>query len=310
MASAPSSQPDSLVRPRCAGQRGPIMRPEVPLACVCALRQYQVRASAGALLLLIRTYVLFLDNAVPASKGATLLRLAGPFSGLPQPALRPDQVPDTLVRCAEAPPPAQTVPHFSPGEYPPAPCSPHVPAPMLARLESALPRGPAWRYEPKLDGFRGLLWRSDTGVVRLLSRNLKDLSLSFPELVRAARSLAVQHGHRRRDRDRRRARQLRFWRAAGAPQRGPTRCAEDRRHQAGRAAHLRCSAQRRRRSDGQAAAVTAGRTRTSARGQPSVPAIDRPDRCCRGGRGLAQTAAEPRGCGRQALRRAVPVRAA
>ena len=29
-----------------------------------------------------------------------------------------------------------------------------VPAPMLARLESILPRGPEWRYEPKLDGFR------------------------------------------------------------------------------------------------------------------------------------------------------------
>jgi ATP-dependent DNA ligase len=25
-------------------------------------------------------------------------------------------------------------------------------APMLARLESTLPRGPEWRYEPKLDG--------------------------------------------------------------------------------------------------------------------------------------------------------------
>ena len=67
----------------------------------------------------------------------------------------------------------------------------HVPTPMLARLESALPRGPAWRYEPKLDGFRGLLWRSDTGMIRLLSRSLKDLSLSFPELVRAASALPL-----------------------------------------------------------------------------------------------------------------------
>ncbi len=54
-----------------------------------------------------------------------------------------------------------------------------VPAPMLARLESTLPRGPDWRYEPKLDGFRGLVWRSNTGAVRVLSRNLKDLSISF-----------------------------------------------------------------------------------------------------------------------------------
>jgi ATP-dependent DNA ligase len=64
-----------------------------------------------------------------------------------------------------------------------------VPLPMLARLESSLPRGAEWRYEPKLDGFRGLLWRSASGQVRLLSRNLKDLSPCFPELVRAGNSL-------------------------------------------------------------------------------------------------------------------------
>ena len=62
---------------------------------------------------------------------------------------------------------------------------------MLARLESTLPRGPEWRYEPKLDGFRGLLWRSRAGTARVLSRNLKDLSVSFPELVRAAEALPL-----------------------------------------------------------------------------------------------------------------------
>ena len=72
-----------------------------------------------------------------------------------------------------------------PAEYAPARVFAEVPAPMLARLKSSLPRGADWRYEPKLDGFRGLLWRSGSGQVRLLSRNLKDLSLSFPELVRA-----------------------------------------------------------------------------------------------------------------------------
>jgi ATP-dependent DNA ligase len=66
-----------------------------------------------------------------------------------------------------------------------------VPAPMLARLESTLPRGPEWRYEPKLDGFRGLLWRSNTGAARVLSRNLKDLSVSFPELMRASEALPL-----------------------------------------------------------------------------------------------------------------------
>jgi ATP-dependent DNA ligase len=64
-----------------------------------------------------------------------------------------------------------------------------APAPMLARLEPRLPRGDQWRYEPKLDGFRGLLWRSADSAVRLLSRNMRDLSPWFPELVWAASAL-------------------------------------------------------------------------------------------------------------------------
>jgi ATP-dependent DNA ligase len=31
-----------------------------------------------------------------------------------------------------------------------------APSPMLAQLERTLPHGDVWRYEPKLDGFRGL----------------------------------------------------------------------------------------------------------------------------------------------------------
>ena len=64
-----------------------------------------------------------------------------------------------------------------------------APAPMLARLEPRLPRGQQWRYEPKLDGFRGLLCRSAHGAVHLLSRNRRDLSPWFPELVWAANAL-------------------------------------------------------------------------------------------------------------------------
>ena len=52
-------------------------------------------------------------------------------------------------------------------------------APMLARLDHRLPTGDVWRYEPKLDGFRGLLWHAPSGSVHLLSRNLKDLSHAF-----------------------------------------------------------------------------------------------------------------------------------
>jgi hypothetical protein len=40
------------------------------------------------------------------------------------------------------------------GVYPPAPVR-EPPIPMLAQLERTLPRGEHWRYEPKLDGFRG-----------------------------------------------------------------------------------------------------------------------------------------------------------
>jgi ATP-dependent DNA ligase len=50
-----------------------------------------------------------------------------------------------------------------------------APVPMLARLEPGRPRGEAWRYEPNLDGFRGLLWHRAASAVQLLSRNGRDL---------------------------------------------------------------------------------------------------------------------------------------
>ena len=62
---------------------------------------------------------------------------------------------------------------------------------MLARLERTLPRGNQWRYEPKLDGFRGLLWHAPGGGVHVLSRTLKDLGPAFPELVQAGEELPV-----------------------------------------------------------------------------------------------------------------------
>jgi ATP-dependent DNA ligase len=62
---------------------------------------------------------------------------------------------------------------------------------MLAQLEARLPRGDIWRYEPKLDGFRGLLWHRAASTVQLLSRNSRDLGPWFPELVKAGRQLPV-----------------------------------------------------------------------------------------------------------------------
>src|SRR5690242_19627005 len=75
--------------------------------------------------------------------------------------------------------------------YPPDSVFASLHAPMLARLEQRLPRGDLWRYEPKLDGFRGLLYRTPGGSVQLPSRNLKDLSHAFPELFKAGADLPL-----------------------------------------------------------------------------------------------------------------------
>lgn len=60
------------------------------------------------------------------------------------------------------------------------PLEPPIP-PMLAKLTSSLPKGDAWLYEPKWDGFRVLLFR-DGDEWLLQSRELKTLNRYFPEL--------------------------------------------------------------------------------------------------------------------------------
>lgn len=57
-------------------------------------------------------------------------------------------------------------------------------APMLARLERALPSGEGWTYEPKWDGFRCVVFR-DGADVGLWSRNERPLDRYFPELHQA-----------------------------------------------------------------------------------------------------------------------------
>ena len=54
--------------------------------------------------------------------------------------------------------------------------------PMLARSQATIPPGMA--YEPKWDGFRCLVFR-DNDDVALTSRNGRDLSVYFPEVVQA-----------------------------------------------------------------------------------------------------------------------------
>src|SRR5947208_1541098 len=59
---------------------------------------------------------------------------------------------------------------------------PNVPfPPMEAELVSELPAGGGWRYEPKWDGFRGVL-ENDGGDLVLWSRNGRPLLRYFPEL--------------------------------------------------------------------------------------------------------------------------------
>jgi ATP-dependent DNA ligase len=52
---------------------------------------------------------------------------------------------------------------------------------MEAQLVRELPDGDGWQFEPKWDGFRGLL-ENGTGTVRLWSRNARPLLRYFPEL--------------------------------------------------------------------------------------------------------------------------------
>ena len=53
--------------------------------------------------------------------------------------------------------------------------------PMEAQLVRELPVGEGWQYEPKWDGFRGVLENLD-GELRLWSRNARPLLRYFPEL--------------------------------------------------------------------------------------------------------------------------------
>src|SRR4029450_13939004 len=52
--------------------------------------------------------------------------------------------------------------------------------PMEAELVSELPTQGGWRYEPKWDGFRGVL-ENDNGELALWSRNGRPLLRYFPE---------------------------------------------------------------------------------------------------------------------------------
>src|SRR4026208_1353676 len=52
---------------------------------------------------------------------------------------------------------------------------------MLAKLTDSLPEGDGFLFEPKWDGFRAIVFRSDDDVY-IQSRDLKPLDRYFPEL--------------------------------------------------------------------------------------------------------------------------------
>src|SRR4029077_10637785 len=60
--------------------------------------------------------------------------------------------------------------------------------PMEAKVPSELPRGDAWQYEPKWDGFRAVAFKDGDEVV-IHSRNAKPLTRYFPELVPALQKI-------------------------------------------------------------------------------------------------------------------------
>jgi ATP-dependent DNA ligase len=70
------------------------------------------------------------------------------------------------------------------------PLSPPI-KPQLARSSRDLPVGEEWRYEPKWDGFRTLVFR-DGDEVYLQSRNGRPMNRYFPEAVEQLRTLAAE----------------------------------------------------------------------------------------------------------------------
>ncbi len=64
--------------------------------------------------------------------------------------------------------------------------------PQLARSAKTLPEGEQWRYEPKWDGFRTLVFR-DGDEVYLQSRGGKPMNRYFPDVVEQVAAMPADH---------------------------------------------------------------------------------------------------------------------
>jgi bifunctional non-homologous end joining protein LigD len=63
--------------------------------------------------------------------------------------------------------------------------------PMKAVVTKILPKGADWIYELKFDGIRGVAIKDKSGV-KLISRNVKDLTSRYPEIAKALSQLPVK----------------------------------------------------------------------------------------------------------------------
>ena len=61
-------------------------------------------------------------------------------------------------------------------------------APMLSKAQDDIPAGGGWRYEPKWDGFRAIVFK-DGDDVRIASRDHRPLNRYFPEVEEALRAM-------------------------------------------------------------------------------------------------------------------------
>src|SRR5262245_14033084 len=106
------------------------------------------------------------DDKAPAAAGASVARSTRPRRGGHK--VRSQEVPGARKA---------SLPKFLP--------------PELATLVDRAPGGDAWLHEMKYDGYR-ILARIEGGRVRLLSRNGRDWTASFPEIAKAAGGLSVE----------------------------------------------------------------------------------------------------------------------
>lgn len=65
-------------------------------------------------------------------------------------------------------------------------------SPMLAKLADEVPEGDGWSYEPKWDGFRGIVFK-DGSKIEIMSRDKRTLERYFPELLDLLADSLPQH---------------------------------------------------------------------------------------------------------------------